>query len=264
MDLYFERMGRGRPLVLIHGGPGLSHEPFKPTLERAAEFASVVFYDQRGCGKSPQPREGSRWSVASHLADLESLRAALGFENMTLLGHSWGAYLALAYALEHEKRLGKLVLVSPAPPYAEPEESIRRWHGFLTKKMRREIEEITKSALPPDEKANRRLQVTLPLYFHNLVALEEFRRRGISVSGREIDRFAAEAWLDDLRPQLKRLRLPVAIITGAHDRRIPVEVAREIESILYDAHLVVLEDSGHFPFLEQPKKFIEILKGELR
>jgi len=263
IELYVESIGSGPPLVLAHGGPGLSHEVFKPTMEKAAEFARVVFYDQRGCGGSTPLSEGIDCGLEDHVSDLEGLRQAMGFERFILLGHSWGAYMALAYAIRHENRLETLILVSPPPPYAESEEHIRRWHQQLSPAMRREIRKITMSRLSADEKANRRLQVELPLYFHDLVALEEFNRRGIRVCGEAAQRAAAAGPLPDLRQEMAALRLPVRIIVGRYDRRTPPDIAEEIQQILCFARLYVLESSGHFPFLEQPKEFLKLIRGEI-
>ena len=196
-------------------------------------------------------------------SDLEGLRQALGLERFFLLGHSWGAYLALAYAIKHENRLEGLILVSPAPPYAETEEQIRRWHEQFSPAMRREIRKITMSRLSADERANRRLQVELPLYFHDLVALEEFNRRGIRVCGKVAQRVAAAGPLPDLRPEMAALRLPVRIIVGRYDRRTPPAIAEEIQQILCFARLHMLEGSGHFPFLEQPKEFLKLIHAEI-
>ncbi len=263
VELYSELVGDGPPLVLLHGGPGLSLETFKPTLERAGEFASVIFYDQRGCGRSAPLAAGTSCTVENMVADLEGLRAALGLERMALLGHSWGAYLALCYAVAHEQRLDKLILVCPLFPHPEPEAQIHGWWEQLAPAMRSEIQRITMSGLPPDEKATRRMEAMLPLYFHNLVAMEEFHRRGFRVAGKVSEMLAADIARRDLRAELARLRLPATIIAGRHDRRIPLHYVEENAAALYDARLAVLDASGHFPFLEQPEKFLEILRTEM-
>lgn len=263
IDLHVEILGSGPHLVLLHGGPGLTCDIFRPALDQAADSATLVYYDQRGCGRSSHLGDGVECGVAEHLADLDGLRAALGAERILLLGHSWGAYLALAYALEHEAHVEKLILVSPAPPYMEGEEQIHRWHSLLTPAMRKQVSRITMSTLPPGEKAKQRLEVELPLYFHNLVAMEDFRRRGFTVCGEVAENLAAPGALPDLRPRMPKLRVPVRIITGENDRRTPLEVAKEIQENLYFSRLMTIDACGHFPFLERPRTFIKLLLQEL-
>jgi proline iminopeptidase len=263
IDIHVDKRGSGPALVLVHGGPGLTQEVFKPHLERAADFATLFFYDQRGCGESTPLSPSLPCTLEDHLNDLEGLRAALGIQRMTLLGHSWGAYLSMAYAVRHEKRLEKLILVSPTLPYPETEEHLHRWNSLLTIPMRREIQKITMSNLPEREKVLRRLHVVLPLYFHNLVAMEEFRRRGIRICGRIAELLAAEGGLIDLRPAIKKLRVPVRIVVGRHDRRTPPVYAEEIEEHLFFSRMQIFESSGHFPFLEQPEEFIRLLRAEI-
>ena len=263
IDLHVETTGSGQFLVLLHGGPGLTGNVFRPELDQAAELATVVYYDQRGCGRSTPLGDGVECGVAEHLADLEGLRAGLGAEHMILLGHSWGAYLALAYALEHEERIDKLILVSPAPPYMESEEQIHRWHSLLTPAMRKQVTRITLSPIPPEEKAKQRLDVELPLYFHNLVAMEDFRRRGYTVCGEVAEKLAEPGAVPDLRPRMPKLRVPVRILVGENDRRTPPSVAAEIRDNLYFARLFTIDACGHFPFLERPRRFMTLLRQEL-
>lgn len=257
--LNFESMGSGSPLVLLHG-TALSAEVFKPTLEDAAEYSKVFFLDQRGCGHNKQLPSGTKLTLSDFTEDLETLRSYLKLEKMTLLGHSWGAYLALAYALKHESALRKLILVSPPPPYAETDEQIHRWMRSVLPEMRREIEKITKSNMSPNAKASKRLEITLPAYFQNLVAMEEFRRRQIIVRHEVVEQLTDPRFYKDLRPELGKLRIPVIIMVGTDDRRTPVEYSEEIRDLLYDSKMMIFPDCGHFPFLERPNLFKAVLR----
>jgi proline iminopeptidase len=105
--LWTETVGSGSPLVLCHGGPGL-WDMFGGEAAALAEAAGVraVRWDQRGCGRSQ--RRGP-FSVARFVADLDAVRAGQGATAVTVLGHSWGATLALAYALAHPERVTALI-----------------------------------------------------------------------------------------------------------------------------------------------------------
>jgi proline iminopeptidase len=100
--------GRGAPLIVCHGGPGL-WDMFGSLAGSLAGDVRVVRWDQRGCGRSE--RRGP-YSVARSVADLDAVRAALGVERVAVLGHSWGATLALRYALDHPDRVSALIYVS--------------------------------------------------------------------------------------------------------------------------------------------------------
>jgi proline iminopeptidase len=107
--LWAARSGRGAPLVLCHGGPGL-WDMFTDVTARLAGRATVIRWDQRGCGRS-EPCAGP-WTSERFVADLDAVRRHFGLDRMALLGHSWGAQLALSYTLAHPGRVDTLIYVS--------------------------------------------------------------------------------------------------------------------------------------------------------
>jgi proline iminopeptidase len=128
--LWASRAGRGLPVVCCHGGPGL-WDMFGPVSGLLAGSATVHRWDQRGCGRSQ--RIGP-YSIAQTLTDLDAVRCAFGVEQMALLGHSWGAQLALLYALEHPDRVEKLVYVSGTG--IDPDEP---WHEAYSSSLRQRL-----------------------------------------------------------------------------------------------------------------------------
>src|SRR5256886_13656739 len=112
---YRRRVGDGPPpVVVLHGGPGPPHGYLLPQYDRLALGRTLLYYDQRGGGRSPVPRD-TPVGWRQHVADLEALRDHWGLEQVTLLGYSWGGLLAVLYALEHPARIDRLALVPPAP-----------------------------------------------------------------------------------------------------------------------------------------------------
>ncbi|PYO77283.1 MAG: alpha/beta fold hydrolase, partial [Gemmatimonadetes bacterium] len=123
--LYTRRVGDGPPVVVLHGGPGAHHDYLLPQYDRLAERRALLYYDQRGGGRSPVSRDvvvGWR----EHVADLEALRDHWRLDRLTLLGYSWGGLLAVLYALEHPDRIARLALVSAAPVTAAWREEFER------------------------------------------------------------------------------------------------------------------------------------------
>ncbi|MET9456880.1 alpha/beta fold hydrolase [Streptomyces canus] len=107
--LWASRSGEGDPLVLCHGGPGL-WDMFGDMAAMLGDRASVIRWDQRGCGRSQ--RCAGPWTTDRFVADLDVVRRHFGLDRMALLGHSWGAQLALSYTLAHPERVSTLIYVS--------------------------------------------------------------------------------------------------------------------------------------------------------
>lgn len=100
------------PLLVLHGGPGLPHDYLEDLSRLADGGRAVIFYDQIGCGKSDHPDDDALWTMATFVEEVAAVRDALGLERVHLLGHSWGGWLALEYALDRPSGLASLVLAS--------------------------------------------------------------------------------------------------------------------------------------------------------
>jgi proline iminopeptidase len=122
--LYYEIRGTktGTPLLVINGGPGVDHTYMHSTLhpssalDELAKDRPVIFYDQRGVGKSPALKAGQSCTIADQVADLEALRTYLGYEEINILGHSFGGLIAMAYAARYPERIGRLIICNSAAP----------------------------------------------------------------------------------------------------------------------------------------------------
>jgi len=113
VQLFTRQVGSGPLVVVLHGGPGASHDYLLPQYDHLARRRSLLYYDQRGGGQSPVPRD-TQVGWREHVADLDALRAQHSLEQLTLCGYSWGGLLAVLYFLEHPERAARLALVSPA------------------------------------------------------------------------------------------------------------------------------------------------------
>ncbi len=142
-ELYCEREGEGMPVVLINGGPGGTHHGFHPHFSKATEFATVVYYDQRGCGISDYT-PGGGFSIDQAVDDLDKLRQALGYDQWVVLGHSYGGLLAQCYGVKHPERLTGLVLVGSKLAMMEPLK-LPRQYDFLSQEERQAISRIYKN-----------------------------------------------------------------------------------------------------------------------
>ncbi len=108
--LYYEEEGTGIPLVLINGGPGCTHQGFHPYFSQIKGVARIIYYDQRGTGKSSTDDTGKTYTIKQAIEDLENLRKALKIEKWVILGWSYGGLLAQLYALTYPNHCTGLVL----------------------------------------------------------------------------------------------------------------------------------------------------------
>jgi proline iminopeptidase len=262
--LWSAQTGQGTPLVLCHGGPGL-WDMFDTLAPLLAGHARLVRWDQRGCGRSE--RRGP-YSLARSVADLDAIRSHLGLGQMMLLGHSWGATLALRYALDHPSRVSALVYVSGTGlgwAWRKPFEqnAARRLaphqgriaelrSGDRTADEDRELAILQWSAEFTDGNGiGHAQQMATPWFGINYECN--------ATIGAELKRVWHEP---ELAAACRGLAIPVMIIDGVHDAR-PRWAVDSLEQALPAATRAVLPDAGHLPWLDAPAEFTSVLANFL-
>jgi pimeloyl-ACP methyl ester carboxylesterase len=278
LRLYYAVEGSGDDtVVVLHGGPGYSMAYLRPHLSRLAEQRTVIYYDQRGSGRSTVTDEPSSINMARHIEDLETVREFFGLERLALLGHSWGAGLAAQYAARYPDRVSELLLVAPIPPRSLP--YTEEYSSALTARMdepaRRELADLRAAridAADPVAACRAYISLLLPAFFANPERTSAFRGDFCSDPPEAVDNqlrvraLTLEPLGDwDWRPELRDLEPDTLVVQGREDP-MPLESAREWTVNVRDAQLLVIEDSGHFPFVEQPDNFFaaadEFLNGQ--
>ncbi|MGW3729077.1 alpha/beta fold hydrolase [Streptomyces sp. NPDC000851] len=262
--LWASRSGTGTPLVLCHGGPGL-WDMFEDVAELLADLATLHRWDQRGCGRSQ--RCAGPWTTDRFVADLDTVRGHFGLRRMALLGHSWGAQLALSYALAHPERVSALVYVAGTgigpdadwhPQYkvnflarlGEHPERLARWR------------ELTDRPQPTDAEGRERAVLQWSAEFVDRArALEHAGRLadpwfGVNTDcNKALNAERRRTWgTAQLSVACRELDLPVLILDGAHDIR-PRSAVDSLERALPRVRRVVLPDAGHLPWTEDPQGF---------
>lgn len=276
LRLYYEIHGEeGVPVVLLNGGPGLSHE-YLQSLTALAPDAQLIFYDQRGTGSSDKAPPES-YTVAANVADLEALRQALSLDAFILFGHSWGGMLAQAYVLEHPEHVRKLVLADTFSSAVEINEALARMRASVSPETeavyqkweneglyngRERYPEEYQAALD-EAYAPVQLSVEPPEYLADVfgkLAYDVYR-----VMWGEKSEFSVTGTLAELdtAPRLGEVGVPTLVIVGASDMS-TVDQAQRIADGIPNARLEVFEHSRHFPFIEEPQKFFEILRAFIR
>jgi proline iminopeptidase len=255
VSLFERRVGQGPPAVVLHGGPGADHGYLLPGFDTLSVGRELVYYDQRGGGRSPVARDVPvGWR--EHVADLDALREIWGLERLVLLGYSWGGLLAQLYATEHPDRVERLALVSPAPSWrAAREEFERRFaERNLAPALERERRALRESGLrerDPQAYERRLFELAVVPYFHDPAKAREL------TPFRVVGRTQQEVWRSlgdyDLRPALGRLRVPAFVLQGEDDP-IPIEASRETAGLL-GAEFHALDRCGHCPHVERLDEF---------
>lgn len=255
--------GVGVPLVLCHGGPGLS-DNLGPVADMVDDLALVHRYDQRGSGRSASD---GPFDVASFVADLEALREHWGHQRWLVGGHSWGANLALFYALAHpESTLGVIYLAGTGLRWGWQQDAQRRRLARLTADERVELAHLEQELARGGAAATERfLRLTWTTDFadrRNARVLDEhplyqFQRN------EHVFRTANESYkavLDrGVEEEVQQLQMPLLVIHGAHDTD-PTR-ARRVAELAPKGRWVELDRSAHSPWLEQPSDLREQLRS---
>ena len=262
IQLYFTSAGTGTPIVLLSGGPGLNVEYMLPVAQfLPAGYRSIAF-EQRGTGRSrPQPFDPATLTIQNAVQDLEALRMRLQQDRLSLLGHSWGGMLAMAYAASYPDHVDRLILVDSGGPTLE----FTQWFGDnIEARLRPEDIELRdhwraagKNGEDSGKVATETLKAIMPGYFFDRKAALAFAS-AMNASQYHPDvnerLFADMMKHYDSRAGLKKLKRPVLIIQG-HQDPIGDKTAEDIRALIAGATLAYIKRSGHFPWIEQPEAF---------
>ncbi|MDQ5891120.1 MAG: proline iminopeptidase [Candidatus Dependentiae bacterium] len=258
-------MGEGPPIVMLHGGPGMTHDYLVQGLKRLAESYTLFFFDQRGCGLSRDETMTSETvNLATYVQDIEVLRAHFGLEKIMVLGHSWGGFLAMHYAATYPERVEKLILVGPLPMSYEgcvafEAECVKRLASY-----QKELEMVSMSptyAAGEPEVVEQYYRILFRIYFHNAKRVQELelhvRDRETVMRWRTVEEiftktFFAEPF--DVHHNLKNITARTLFVHGDFDPIVPTFV-ETMSRLVANSEYVLIKKCGHFPWLEQPRAF---------
>ena len=264
--LHVRDVGEGPPIVVLHGGPDFDYDYLLPELDVLAERCRLVYYDQRGRGRSADGYRPDDVTVESEVDDLDRVRRHLGLDSVAVLGHSWGGVLAMEYATRHPDRLTHLILMGTGPASHQDRQTFHRHLERIrppgdVERMRSlaataeyragnlDVEaEYYRLHFRPTLPAPDLLDRLLPRLRANFTPERVLTARAIE------DRLYEQTWTSpgyDLLPALSRLTVPTLVLHSENDF-VPVEVVARIADAIPGARLVVLPQCGHFAYLEAP------------
>ena len=276
--IFYQIIGHGAPLMIVHGGPGVSHDYLMPHLLPLARTNQLIFIDERGSGRSEKLEDTSQYTVENMVEDVENVRQALHLGKVSLLGHSFGGVLAQAYAFKYQRNLTHLILGGTF---------------YSTTAMNKVLAE-EKRSMPPEA----------------LVKLEALEKAGLFGKGKDWEKgrypddYAKLAWGDGYFPYLYQRRpdanydpaagntgtswdlyremwgsdgefiidgnlksveyldklsgihVPTLVICGDHDESNP-SLSRTMHEKIAGSTLVILPQAGHMAFVDQPSSYIK-------
>lgn len=265
--LFCRVTGQGKPLIVIHGGPGLTQDYLLPQMYELARNNLVIFYDQRGCGKSTVDINANTINLESFVDDIEAIRQAFNFDKISILGHSWGGFLAMQYTIAHPERVDKLILSNSAPASSQEyalfgQEYMRRMSPY-----QKELEKISSSQGFRDGdtcvmEQFYRLIFRQYCYIPEKAELLNLRMTSIaSLNGARVSEILREKVLDrpfNLNNGLKALKVPTLILHGDSDP-IPPSTTQDIHENIHHSKYVLMKNCGHFPYVEDPATYFKYI-----
>ncbi len=282
--IYYAAVGRGAPLMIVHGGPGASHDYLLPYLLPLARHNRLIFIDERGSGKSEKLEDPSGYTVENMVEDVEAVRQGLKLGKISLLGHSYGGVLAQAYALKYQKNLSHLILCSTFYSTKEMNQVFQKELAAMDPQARQKIAAMEKDGLydkgKPWEKGRYPADYMVAAwgdgYFPYLYQKRpdaNYDPIGSGVMSWDLYRemwgshgeFVIDGNLKSVEygDKLKTITVPTLITAGDHDECDPVQ-SKEMQQKIAGSKLVILPQSGHMTFVDQPALYLKAVGDFLK
>lgn len=267
--LYVAERGQGTPLLILHGGPGLDHRMFGDYLDPLGDQFRLIFVDQRAQGRS-DPAPLGTWTLAEMAADVVRLAEALGLGRYHVLGHSYGALVALQNAVDFPGAAARTVISSgfPSARYlAHVDENLATFEPVELRQQVADSWARETSVSTPEEVAEL-LHDQLPYQFGDPrdPRIPEYENRAADAryAPDVLRHFASQEYGGiEVEDRLSRVPQPVLVLAGRHDRTCSVPAAEAIAAGVPGAELVVFEKSGHMTFVEENERYLSVVRDFL-
>jgi proline iminopeptidase len=254
--VYYEVVGTGEPLIVVHGGPGLDHTYLQPGLDVLAVRNTLIYYDQRGTGRSVANLDSTGINLDAFIEDIDALRQALGYERVSLLGHSWGALIALEYAARHPAETRALILMNPTEPGARfSEQQAQRQRAARTVEDSTDLATLTSTegfAARDPGTLSQVYRLVFRQSMRDRTRIEELQidlAESTAKNGQDVARLIGASMGEvDWWERLPSIQAPTLVLHGRYDL-VPAAMSQALAASLAQGRVVVLE-SGHFPYIE--------------
>jgi proline-specific peptidase len=271
--VWFKRVGGGpgRPLLAVHGGPGLPHN-YISSLERLADEREVIFWDQLGCGNSERPSDPGLWTMDRSVAEMEAVVKELGLNGFHIFGNSWGGMLAQQYALDTTSSAASLTIsnsIASIPQFAQ-----------MVARLKADLDPATQAAIDRHEAAGTtgapEYQAAIRTWNETYLCrvrpwpaeLEDaFRRMGAEIFetmfGASDFHIVGTIRNWDVFDRLSEISVPTLVLAGRFDECVP-EHMWDMHQRIAGSQFELFESSAHMPFIEEPDRFDSVMRDFLR
>jgi proline iminopeptidase len=263
-------IGRGSPVLVVHGGPGLNHSYFLPHFHKLAIKHQLIFIDQRACGKSSGTLDSAQMTLDWLVKDMEAIRKELKLGKVSVLAHSWGGLLGMLYASRYPESIRSLILSNSVSPKVG--EYDQQTNQIVNKRYSKQDSALRAQTLKSNafregdlEAYSLLFKVSFKQSFFtksyidslNLALPTDFvqKRKTLFFMAKELSDY-------DFYPDLKKINCRTLIIHGDFDA-IPIELAQNINKSIRKSTLAVIKNAGHFPFIEQRSTFFNTVENFL-
>jgi proline-specific peptidase len=272
-NVWYQRIGggTGRPLLAVHGGPGLPHN-YISSLERLADEREVIFWDQLGCGNSERPSDPALWTIERSVAEMDAVVKELGLNGFHVFGNSWGGMLAQQYALDITPRAASLTIsnsIASIPQFSE-----------MVTRLKADLDPATQSAIDRHEAAGTthspEYQAAIRTWNETYLCrvrpwpaeLEDaFRRMGTEIFetmfGASDFNIVGTIRNWDVFDRLTEIALPTLVLAGRFDECVPDHMW-DMHQRIAGSQFELFESSAHMPFIEEPDRFDQVMREFLR
>jgi proline-specific peptidase len=261
------------PLLVLHGGPGATHDYLESLEAMASTGRRVIFYDQLGCGNSDHPHNPSLWTVELYVEEVGAVRQALGLDHLHLLGQSWGGMLGMEYALTQPSGLASLVVSDSPASMRQWVEEANRLRSELPPEVQETLSRHEEAGTTDDPAYEAATQVFYRRHVCRLDPWPDYVQRAFAklAENPEVyntmngpNEFHVIGTLKDwnIVDRLGEIRVPTLLLSGRYDEATPA-IVETIQQRIPGAEWVIFEQSSHMPHAEEPERYMQVLDGFL-
>ena len=272
-ELCIEERGlaTGLPLIVLHGGPGLDRHEFADYLDPLGELCRLVLVDQREQGASARGTDPATWTLSQLASDVSAIAAACGWERYAVLGHSYGAFVALQHAADAPGAAVATIVSGGVPSSRFLAGVEKELATFQPESLRQQVADswAREATVQTAEQAAQLLHDQLPFHFADPLdprIADYAERTSATVYSPAVLRHASlegGGLAIEVEDALPLVHQPVLVLTGRHDRVCTVAAAQRIAELVPGAELHVFEQSGHMTFVEQPQEYVFVVRAFL-
>ncbi len=250
-------MGSGLPLVVVHGGPGLGHEYLLESFSSLRDSIHLIFYDQRATGRSGHNLDSTQVRLQNFVDDIDALRSHYGYDKISILAHSFGGLLAVKYALDYPEELERLILLNALAPVASVNADA---NTKLANRFSASDIELRTTLIRSKEFQNgdplafeKLMKIGFRYQFHDSAFIDSLQLNlpaDFAVKSAVLQGLGPDLVNYDWSASLDTIHSKVLLMYGAADPLTALAMPIYADNLPF-SQSVILDQSGHFPFLEQ-------------